>query len=172
MDDAPALGQVHCASWRAAYQGILPDAALRRLNVEERAQRMRRVIADSNRWRWLLVAADRNDEAVGFCAAGPEQTGHPLYCGEIYGLYLHPEVHRLGLGRRLVAAARLRLRMAGIHGLAIWVLRDNRPACAFYDALGGAPLLRDCLPLAGGNYPCAGYVWSEAEPADPPTGRA
>lgn len=167
MDDAPVLGQVHCASWRSAYRDILPEEVLRRLDPQERARRMRRLIAETNPWRWLLVAANQDDQAVGFCAAGPEQTGHPIFCGEIYGLYLLPEVQRRGLGRRLVENAHRRLQAAGMQGLVIWVLRDNRSACAFYESLGGSALLCDDLPLAGGKYPCLGYVWDEALAADP-----
>jgi len=35
-EDARAIAEVHVASWRYAYRGLLPDDVLDRLSVEER----------------------------------------------------------------------------------------------------------------------------------------
>ena len=44
---------------------------------------------------------------------------------------------RRGLGRRLVKEAVDRLIANGLTSMALFTERDNEPACAFYDSLGG-----------------------------------
>jgi hypothetical protein len=38
IEDAKQIAEVHVASWRAAYRGILPDSMLDNLSVEKRTE--------------------------------------------------------------------------------------------------------------------------------------
>lgn len=63
-----------------------------------------------------LVPADRAD----------------LTLGDLYALYLAPDVWRRGIGTRLHAAALERLRSCGFTHAGLWVLDTNEAALGFY----------------------------------------
>src|SRR5215510_12899976 len=46
LADAEGVARAHTASWRTSYRGILPDAILDRIDVDQRAASWRRVLAD------------------------------------------------------------------------------------------------------------------------------
>ena len=71
-------------------------------------------------------------------------------------LYVRPEPHGCGVGRRLFAGARRELALHGLDRLVVWALADNTVACRFYAAMGGAECGRSedrfCgVPLAQGR---------------------
>ena len=51
---------------------------------------------------WVYVAENDAGEIVGFACGGPERSGDPVYTGELYGIYVLPEYHRRGIGRRWI----------------------------------------------------------------------
>lgn len=55
MDDARAIAAVHIASWRAAYRGLLPDAALDALTLDGREGDWRRWLAPGGARERTLV---------------------------------------------------------------------------------------------------------------------
>src|SRR5678815_670783 len=46
LDDAEDIARAHTASWRTSYRGILPDAVLDRIDVDQRASSWRRTLQD------------------------------------------------------------------------------------------------------------------------------
>jgi hypothetical protein len=70
--DARAIAEVHVASWRHAYRGLLPDDYLDRLSVEERERTRREHLEDpSSGWGTLVV--DDGGRVVGFSTYGPSR---------------------------------------------------------------------------------------------------
>jgi len=120
--DARALAEVHVASWRAAYRGLVPDEVLVRLDVEERAERWRGWIEEL-----IVLVAEEEGAVVGFVAAIGTT-------GEIPALYIAPGHFREGIGSRLLAAAHDALRAAGRSEAVLWVFAANDGARAFYAA--------------------------------------
>jgi GNAT superfamily N-acetyltransferase len=126
--DARAIAEVHVASWRAAYSGIVPDDWLDRLDVAERTRQWEGWIGRS-----IVLVTDGGDtRVVGFVAAHEES-------GEIAALYVAPDHTRRGLGTRLLAAVHERLRQAGRAEAHLWVFEANAAARAFYAARGYQP---------------------------------
>ena len=134
LNDAPAIASVHVASWRSTYRGLLPDDFLLSLSESGYAERWKRVIAD--RTSKVYVAEERGD-VVGFSSGGRERAGEKGYEGELYAIYVLDSAQRRGLGRELVRATVAGLRELGLSDMIIWVLRDNQPARAFCERLGG-----------------------------------
>lgn len=133
--DAAAIAEIHVASWRAAYRGIVPDAHLAALDVRERAVSWRdRLAADDRRTRTLL--AEEDGRVVGFLTAGPTRDDDlAATTGEVYALYVAPDRWSRGVGRGLLAAG-LDTLSSGHDRVTLWVLGDNRPARGFYEAMG------------------------------------
>ncbi|MEU0789323.1 GNAT family N-acetyltransferase [Amycolatopsis sp. NPDC005961] len=114
--DAQAIGEVHVASWQAAYEGLIPADFLAGLSAEPRAAAWARQIRDGGR---VLVAED-DGVVAGFAAFGP---------GQLYALYLLPEFWGRGLGRAL--HDRVVEELPGDSAI-LWVLSTNERAKAFY----------------------------------------
>lgn len=137
--DADALGVVHVAAWRWAYQGLVADAYLESLDPDRRAAMWRNVLDDPDRSP-PIVAVDDDDRIVGFVHQGPSRdedarTG----VGEVTALYLAPEHVGTGIGSALWATTLDELRRSGHSSVTVWVLRTNERGRRFYDRVGLRP---------------------------------
>jgi GNAT superfamily N-acetyltransferase len=136
LADAPAIADVHVRSWRAAYEGQLPDAYLGKLSAEERAASWRvRLTAPVAGWGAFVAVSD--GQIMGFIAFGP--SGHddaPPGWAEIYALYLERAAWGRGIGRALLDDAERALLSFGFAQLGLWVLESNDRARRFYENAG------------------------------------
>ncbi|HET7502109.1 MAG TPA: GNAT family N-acetyltransferase [Kofleriaceae bacterium] len=159
--DAEGIARAHAASWRTSYRGVLPDAALDRFEVRERAASWRSVLAD--RSVLTLVAYDVTHlDIVGFCDAGPSRSsfrGMPGHAGEVYRMYIEHHAKRYGLGREMFEQVTDWLRGRDLRSLVIWVLDNNHHARRFYEAMGGRPAQR--VPSRVFGFPIVelAYIW-------------
>ncbi|MEV7969121.1 GNAT family N-acetyltransferase [Sphaerisporangium sp. NPDC088356] len=137
--DIETVSSVRIASWRTAYAGILPQAHLDGLSVEDDARGRRKRFGDADGTTLDLVAEDAGS-VVGWLAMGPCRDDDAVPGdGEIYAFYVRPDVIGTGAGRALADAA---LRAAGERSyrrLLLWVLEDNLRARRFYGAAGFVP---------------------------------
>lgn len=157
LADAEGIARAHTASWRTSYRGILPDAILDRIDVDQRATSWRRVLADPS--ILTLVAYDTtHHDIVGLCDAGPSR-GDTGYAGEIYRFYLEHHARRHGLGREMFEQVTDWLRSRDLRSLIIWVLDNNHHARRFYEAMGGRTGRR--VPSTVSGFPVVelAYVW-------------
>ncbi|MCU4178011.1 GNAT family N-acetyltransferase [Bosea sp. BH3] len=140
-EDARAIAQVHVASWRESYDGLVPEPMLATLSVEAREHSWRAMLADlaASGHTAILVAED-DGAIVGFAACGRQREAGLAaqgYAAEIGSIYVLQRCQRRQLGTRLMHAAFGALAEAGFEGASLWVLRDNAPARHFYERLGG-----------------------------------
>jgi GNAT superfamily N-acetyltransferase len=82
------------------------------------------------------LAASDDGTVVGYAVFGPYRWDDLAGAGEVYALYVDPDVWGGGAGRALLRAAEARLRALGHHEAALWVLETNRLGRGFYEALG------------------------------------
>lgn len=155
---------MHADAWRTTYRGLLPDAVLERLDPDRMAASRERMLREPPPGHLTLVAED--GAVVGFAVAGPSRD--PAAAGEVYAVYILASHQRRGLGRALLRECARRLAAAGLPSLVIWVLRENVPARAFYERLGGAARLEKEDSVFGGSedaprHPVVetGYVWDD-----------
>jgi GNAT superfamily N-acetyltransferase len=156
--DAPAIAQVHIASWRTTYRGIVPDEHLANLSIERRETYWAGEIAKHDNPQFVLVAEDDTGQVVGFASGGSEREGDPVYTGELYAIYLLAESQGGGLGRALVQETAARLLAAGHRAMLLWVLADN-PSRGFYQRLGGQPLRTKTITMGGITLDEVAYGW-------------
>ncbi|GHC73929.1 GNAT family N-acetyltransferase [Limoniibacter endophyticus] len=131
--DADAIAAVHHASWKNAYSGIIPYAALIRMLSRRRADWWRNAITRSA----SILVLEINGDVVGYATIGANRAKELPQDGEIYEIYLLPEYQGIGLGSRLFNAARKSLEDHGFCGLVVWALEENRNALEFYVRQGG-----------------------------------
>lgn len=133
MTDADRIAEIHVAAWRAAYRGIVPDAYLAAMSVEQRAARWRTIIEATP---GSVLACEHDGRIVGWVSIGPGRDDDAETDGEIYALYVDPDFWRGGTGRELMARAEQELRSRGFIQLFLWVLEQNARARRFYESAG------------------------------------
>ncbi|MFG2340155.1 GNAT family N-acetyltransferase [Streptomyces yangpuensis] len=139
MDEADieAVSAIRVRGWQAAYAGIVPRSYLDAMTVEEDADRRRQWFSRPGREsRDLVAVGDRGP--VGWVCFGPHRGGIPGdgRVGEVYALYVAPDLIGTGVGRELLDEAHAAMKGGGFETSALWVLQDNRRARRFYERAG------------------------------------
>jgi GNAT superfamily N-acetyltransferase len=132
--DAEALARLHLRSWRWAYRGLLPDSYLRGLRLDVLAGRWFMRLAGSEAEEAVRVL-DVDGRLGGFVTFGPHRDDATWlgYAGEVYMLYLAPELVGHGLGGALLEGALDELTRCRCFWVVLWVLARNERARAFYE---------------------------------------
>lgn len=136
LDDARAIAAIHVRSWQSAYQGIVPETFLRSLSIEAREARWRTILVESASATYV---AQELETILGWASVGKSRDGDAaLTTGELWAIYVGPEHWRRGAGRALWQHGESHLKASGFHDVVVWVLKDNRQAQRFYEAVGFA----------------------------------
>ncbi len=97
-------------------------------------------------WRRRIANADGREVLIarvgervgGFAYVGPSDDPAASRTGHVYSLHVDPDLHRHGIGRRLLDEAMQRFAAAGNSDVTLWVVTDNHGARRFYERLGWA----------------------------------
>jgi GNAT superfamily N-acetyltransferase len=161
--DAEAIERIRIETWRATYRGLLPDALIDQLqpNVERRRERLRSLSPSD-----LNFVAEEGLKVVGYAFAGPERSQDREYPGEVYAIYVLPDMQGKGHGRALIRECARELAARGMTAMVIWVLRENQIGRGFYERLGGTPVREKPLEEFPGaeEYIEIAYGWKDTRP--------
>lgn len=139
--DAAALGALHVASWHETYTGVIPDEMLAELSVDARTAMWSKILGAPDEFgRAAVFVAEDNGRVIGFGACGQQREDALTdkgFSGEFGAIYVLRSHQRRGVGRSIIAAMSNELSAAGHTAACLWVLRQNAPARAFYEKLGG-----------------------------------
>jgi len=158
--DAETIARLHADSWRRNYRGAFSDAFLDGDVLEDRLTVWADRLASADSGRRTIVA-DHDGTVVGFAHSVFDD--HPTWGALLDNLHVAHAVKRAGIGRRLLGhTAAAVLDRTPSTGLYLWVLEQNTPAQAFYDALGGTSVERGLShPPGGGSAARLRYVWPD-----------
>ena len=151
LADAAAIGVVHVESWRAAYAGIVDDAALLGLRPTRLAAFYARRIGKGG-----VLVARQNGRVVGFASAAVNPTR--FGAGEIETLYVAPDWQGRGIGRGLIRAAAAHLVRARCGSAFLWVLGAN-PNRFFYERMRGRLAGHGTTKVGGSDVAQVAYRW-------------
>jgi ribosomal protein S18 acetylase RimI-like enzyme len=159
--DIAAVAELHAASWRSAYRGMLRDEYL---DTDVVGDRLR---------AWTARLANPVDSQFGFIAeseAGP--AGFVFMLGRedatwgtlVDNLHVRPGLKGRGIGRRLLQAAAVETgrRYPGerVH---LFVFEANDGARRFYASVGGQEVERGLVePPGGGSQVHLRVAWNDA----------
>ena len=158
--DAAGIAQVRVDAWRATYRGMIPDAYLAAMKVEDSAAMWLRVLSANADVVCVFVAEDAGI-VRGFASGNrlaPPKQGRDA---ELSAIYLARDWQRSGVGTRLLGAVAGTLHQRGATGLLTWVIAGNRPARTFYEKLGATLLVEQPFQWDGLDLVEAGYGWSD-----------
>ena len=126
--DAPAIADLHVATWKEAYAHLLPPDFLSEEYVDGRHRMWQHVLTERRDDMTIRVADDAGT-IVGFAWVGPGE-GMP---GEppprerlLYAIYVLASHHGTGVGQALLDET------LGPGPAMLWVAKENPRATAFY----------------------------------------
>lgn len=153
--DAEKIAQVHLASWKTSYPGIIPQEYIDSLKVEDGAARWGERIAENIA---TILVAEEKAGIFGFAASGPVL--HPVegYDGELAAIYLLQSHQRRGAGAALMRRSAGLLQEQGIHSMVVWALEKNS-ACDFYRRMGGVQVGEQTIEIGGAVLPEIAFGW-------------
>lgn len=135
LADIPAIVAVQAGSWRSAYRGIVDDAFLDAIPIQQWIESWRAhfFAGDTH-----CFVAEREGRVVGFTSVGRTDGGEDLgpEVGELHTIYIEAGEYGRGLGRQLLQTAVEQLRSDGYREAVLWVLEANARARRFYEAGG------------------------------------
>jgi GNAT superfamily N-acetyltransferase len=157
------MAHVHVETWRTTYRGIVPDAALDRMTVDNDIE--------SGFGSWLaepppgvaqFVVENPGEGVVGFALGGPNAEKDPGLDGELGALYVLRSHQGRGIGTALMREVARHLVGTGRSGMIVWVLEQN-PYRRFYERSGGVPVRRRMWTSrrAGIPLPEISYGWTD-----------
>lgn len=160
-EDGVIVAELHTASWRGAYRGILPDAYLDGAIAEERLGLWKARLSSCSADRRLVLLAEDPLGLAGFvCVLLDEEPG---WGACLDNLHVRSGIQGRGLGRRLFAEAAqwVASREPG-WPLHLWVFEANRAARGFYDRFRGEAVAREVKRTPGkAEVPSLRYVWRD-----------
>jgi ribosomal protein S18 acetylase RimI-like enzyme len=137
--DARTIAGVHVRTWQSAYRGIVPDAHLDALSVDQRERVFREALTRGSPEMWV-AHTEPESEAIGWIAFGASRDPDAgASVGEIEAIYVLPSHWSTGAGLALWNVARSRLVERQFQSVTLWVLEDNERAIRFYCAAGFTP---------------------------------
>jgi len=158
--DAAGIARVRIDAWRSTYRGMIPDAYLDGMTVEASEAHWRRIL-EAPPGRFSVFVAAEGGEVVGF-AAGLMLDPPKHDCdAELTAIYLRADRRRTGIGRRLAGTVAAAQRSHGATALLTWVIAGNRPARAFYEALGATLVVEQPFQWDGIDLVEAGYAFRD-----------
>ena len=158
LADAAAIARVHAASWRATYAGIVSQTYLDSLDVAQFTEQWQKWITSET--SAVICVAELNGAVAGFASAGPVREQVSFYDGELYAIYLLPELQRQGIGRALFAYTADALAARKLNHMLLWSFRDN-PSAGFYKRLGGEVVAEGTYDIGGEALPTVAYGWTD-----------
>jgi len=131
--DAPDIAEIHIRSWEAAYKDIIPADYMQE-KFAIRPARWLQTLAEESDTHYVIQA---EGNAAGFLTIAPhkdDDLDDTFY--ELWGLYLHPQYFRRGLGTKAMDFAINKARELGKKTLTVWVFADNINSIKFYEKCG------------------------------------
>jgi ribosomal protein S18 acetylase RimI-like enzyme len=154
--DAAAIATVRADSWRAAYEGLIPAAALAGATGPASVSAYIESLITRSCAGILVAepspgpAGPEQCQVIGFASFGPErdaagQLGAPpeaspsgSAAGELYAIYVHPAYWGGQAGWQLLTGIVSRAAAQRYASLSLWVLEANDRARRFYERAGFA----------------------------------
>ena len=171
VDDAPAMGRVMVEAWLSAHRGQMPDTLwqkrLEEWTPEVSAAAWARLLAEQAQGeaaRTVVLVAEETEGAsdpLALVMGDQDDEDTSGSTAQVGALYVRPDRRGQGIGRALLGEAARELTGLGFSALHIGVLSVNRPARAFYEAMGGHEIGQRTFDEEGVLLPETVYAWPD-----------
>jgi GNAT superfamily N-acetyltransferase len=136
--DADAIAYVHHISRQKAYKGIMPDDYLQLRSLADRKTQWQENVAKSLNGEVVIFVVEEDGDVYGFACLGPTKDNdlNKEKSGELYALYLAPEIWGEGYGKQLMQHSINEAIRRGFSDCRVWVYESNARARNFYQSSG------------------------------------
>jgi len=137
VTDAEALASLQVRAWEAAYSPyVAPERLAGGGDVAARTKRWREVLDDSGNRARTFVSISEERGLDGFITVGPSRDDDAREDeGELYAVYVEPDLIGSGLGRALLAHGERELSRS-YRAAMLWTFERNETARRFYERNG------------------------------------
>lgn len=133
--DAPAIADYHVRCWHIAYRGLIPDAAIDAMTVEETTARWTHYLSpEMTSSGFQTVVALHESQVIGHITVGTARGSDDQ--GEVLALYVDPDRQGTGIGALLLETGTRILRNQSLDKAVLWTLEGNDAAIGFYQSNG------------------------------------
>lgn len=147
INDAEAIAQVHCESWRSTYPGLVPTDVIEAwADPGKRTAAWRTIIGGAPQSLWL---AEQDGRIAGFASGGGTRGAEDGCDSQLFAVYLAAAVQRRGIGRALVAMVFADLLDRNYTSTRVEVMKGNAPAISFYERLGAQRVREAAFEMSG-----------------------
>ena len=155
-DDAAAIAKVHVLSWKESFVGIVPDAFLEKLTIENRTKAFAERFGEPHYHMYLAELDDAG--VVGFADVGDPRYDVGDYDAELYAIYLFHEFQGKGIGAPLFERIKQFLIDQGKNSMYLLALEVS-PYRPFYEKMGGQLVGQRKVKLEGIDFNAVVYGW-------------
>lgn len=158
-EDAVPIAQVHIASWRGAYKGIVDQGYLDNgLDLQASVDNWKLRLKVNA--KHIFVALDKGT-IIGFAALGQSRNETLPNHAELYSIYLRPDYFKQGAGKALLNAAFNDAIDFGFTHMFVSVLKDSLQGRRFYERTGAQLISHseDTFDIGGSAYKTVCYEW-------------
>ncbi|MGE6629802.1 N-acetyltransferase family protein [Bacillus sp. NPDC077027] len=151
--DIQKIAEVHVESWKSTYRGIISQAYLDDLTVDEQIEKW------EERSLYGTFVAEDEEGVFGFASFGKQrdqQFAH--YDAELYAIYLIEGKQKTGAGTALIATGIDYLIEEGFSHMLLWVF-DRNSAVQFYQKLQPNVVATSQFELAGDKHDETCFGW-------------
>jgi len=157
-DDVPAIAKVHVLSWKESFIGIVPDAFLDKLTIENRIEAFGKRFGEPN---YQMYVAELGEAGViGFADVGDPRYEVGDYDAELYAIYLFHEFQGKGIGALLFERIKEFLIEQGKNTMYLLALEVS-PYRPFYEKMGGRLVGQRKVQLMDIDFKAVVYGWEK-----------
>jgi L-amino acid N-acyltransferase YncA len=160
FSDAAACAEINLQSWLHTYKGIIADSTLEKMNLKDLQKK----------WSWrfthpdpavFCLVAERFGKVAGYLLCGPNRNRKFHQQQEVMAMYISEEHRRIGIGKKLFAAAVAEMRSQSIPSFLVFAIRGNVPAHLFYASFFPHTREETTLEIDGVLYKETCYGWND-----------
>jgi ribosomal protein S18 acetylase RimI-like enzyme len=151
-EDVRATEELRLATWKVAYKGIVDQEYLDYIHVKE--EKLEGLKTFANNEKTIFFIAKDEDKIVGFISGKDMLNDDKDFEADLSGIYILPDYHGQGIGKKLVKPFLEALIKRGINNSSIVVFSENASSIGFYKKLG-AEYIKTIdveIPSGGGRF--------------------
>jgi ribosomal protein S18 acetylase RimI-like enzyme len=157
VEDALAVAAVKYHGWQNTYRGIISDAYLDAMDLDELGATWIKILSPENKRNSTDVMVNDTGAVTGFVSYSKHGNEKLNVEGEIMALYLLKEYHGKGLGAQLFLQGINQLKVWEVNSFSLFVLAQN-PALNFYRKFKPVQEFMEKIKLGGEEYEEVGLV--------------
>ncbi|MBU9713049.1 GNAT family N-acetyltransferase [Evansella tamaricis] len=162
-DDWKGIARVHVDCMHTAYQGVLPPEILDKFTYDNREKRWKNDLPKAiRRGTMTYVVEDQQGAIVGFALGGTMRDPRLRirYIGEVYGIYVHPQVQNEGIGKKLLESVAEYFSTLDFPTMALWTIKEL-PSCPIFEKLGAENVYEKKTVIGGKTLEEIAYGWED-----------